>query len=281
MISIEEEIKASRKAASDIAKSDTDKEREEKVRAEMMARYAGGKHGPLDISTPAAPVKLWKTYRGKSVDADSTVFSGGQRPIDYFKERPDAINYTGIGKLTPYAENLEQMRSVLKVTDFSRQFKNDFISALYNGETPLAEYGVADINRKSRDIYARILGDNYRHVTGDNFRGYQLSPESLPFAAQLDDKVRKGDYTQKAMGYSTEGEEDWALKDKEHFYDAGGYQRVIVDHNGKKYYKLVDVFDTAGTSKLPIAKQINETISKHEKPFVVSTPWRELPENRK
>lgn len=278
MISIEEELRQSREAAEAIARAHENHDRQERLRGEMMARYSGGKAGPLDFSIEGSPIKLWKTWRKKDSD-NKEVYSGAVTPKEFFERNPGDVNYTGIGRIMPHAESLEEAATLLKVGTFPKRFKNDFVSALYNGETPLEELNVASISADNHDIYRRILGEHYTHVTGENFRGYQLAPDSLPFAAQLNDSVRKGNYTQKSTGTSTQSEAEWALSDGDHFYDAANHQRIIVEHNGKKYYKLVDVFDTVGTSWL--AGKINNAISKHEKPYVVTTPWRELPDDPK
>ena len=153
------------------------------------------------------------------------------------------------------------------------------MSALYNGETPLEEFGVKPIQEETRGLYRKILGPNYEQVTGDNFRGYQLEEESLPFAQKLNELVGAGMYSQRLKKYDVENENRWRLGESPYIYDAGKHQMVTVNYNGKKYYKLVDVFDTAKTVPdwMPVAKGINDYISYPEIPYVVSTPWRELP----
>ena len=160
MASIEEEMRQSRQAAEDIANSKNkqdDKQIEKRLRAEMMARYSGGKQGPFDISTKGDYRKLWDTFTGKPVDADSLVFSGKQTPREYFNERPDEVNYTGIGKYMPFWESWKNEREKLMVTKGVSKYKNDFISALYNGETPLEEYGVTPIQKESKWFYKKKI----------------------------------------------------------------------------------------------------------------------------
>ncbi len=246
-----------------------------KTRAEMMARYSGGAQTPFDFlvmsSSPLKAYRTWKTVPSSERD----VYNGVVSPKEFFNDNPKLTNYTGIGRLPVPGDPDASVREVLQVPYYSSIHKNDFISSLFNGETPLEESGVVPIT-ESTDIYGRILGNNYTNVTGDNFRGYLLPGNILPESSELDEMVRSGNYMQKLRNYQVQYEPQWRIGDSDYFYDAGSHQYVEVEKDGKKYYKLVDVFDTNGTHGMPVAKQMNNFIADYEIPYVVSTPWKEV-----
>lgn len=250
-----------------------------RIRAEMMARHSGGVKSPLEIiGMSSSPVKAFRTW--KSVPkAERDVYAGAISPKAYFEANPNYTNYSGMGRLNVNMDSLEDVRKYLQVSGYTPEYTDDFVSALFNNNTPMSEAGVLPISN-SMDIYGRILGKNYANVTGNNFRGYVLPGDVIPESEVLDGLVRSGSYTQKRRDYSSEYEPEWRIGNSDLYYDAGSHQYVEVEHNGKKYYKLVDVFDTKDTHKFPVARQMNEFISNYEMPYIVTTPWKEVYEKK-
>lgn len=237
-----------------------------RTRAEIMSRYSGGIKNLLDLLvTKSSPVKVvitkWDLYPGVEK------LSG--RVKENFDKSSRRTNYTGIGKYT--SAEIDDFRGSLHVPEYSEKFKNDFVSSLFNYNTPLEENHTVKII-ENQDVYTKILPT---YDTSNGFRGYLLKGENLSNANELDDLVRNNNYKQVKRGYDAKYQKDWDLGDGKHFYDAGTHQYVEVEKDGKQYYKLVDLFDVKGNNEKWPLKSYTEFIAKYEKPYIVATPWKE------
>ena len=246
------------------------------LRAELMARRSGGVDSPLGfLYMKSNPLGVLASYLGAKGEAN--VYDHRQTPKEYLDARPFTTNYTGVGDLDyRFDGSVEGGRNYLKTSGFTRNYKNDFVSALFNGETPLEELGVSPIDSAGFDMYRKVLSKTNSPAIGDKFRGYTISPETLDFVDELNSAVMSGNYIQKPVLLGDHGERKWKLGDTEYYYDAGNHNYIEVERNGKKYRKYLDVFDTTGTIKRGLAGRMNKYLSSYEIPYVVSTPWVEV-----
>ena len=92
----------------------------------------------------------------------------------------------------------------MHVPEYSENFKNDFVSSLFNYNIPLEENHTVRII-ENQDVYTKILPT---YDTSNGFRGYLLKGENLSNANELDDLVRNNNYKQVKRGYDAKYQKD-------------------------------------------------------------------------
>jgi len=129
-------------------------------------------------------------------DIDVPVYQDGIRPKDYMDSNKSAPNFVGM----VYNENEDTGRTGMFLSnDISRSSKNDFVSSLFNEETPLEEYGVH--SRHDLDsLYHRLFATYSKTCPAlfdNSLRVYQTRPDTLNIAPALDSLANSGGFAWK------------------------------------------------------------------------------------
>ena len=263
--------------ASDVSTSRLTDE-EKRLRAEMIARYSGGIKNIGDLlvtsSKPVAAFRTWLIDPFK----DRRVYLGKVTPKKAMERKLSKTNYTGVGNYSTLMNPEVPSWNILQVSDYTSGFEDDFVSAIFNGRTPLAEEGVEPISSENVPLYERIYGKTSPSVFGRNgLRGYQIGKETLDIAPKLDSVALSSQiYPTGVDGYDINNMWPWRIGDGGHYYDAGAYDKIDVEYGGKKYSKFMDVFDLGNNGgKNRKAMEISTFLDSMSYPYVVVTPWFE------
>jgi len=253
------------------------REKQEKLRAEMMARYSGGVGLPIDrLIMKSRPMRVLRTWMGGNVDDE--VYSGEISPKEYM-ERKGGVNYTGVGNKHRANNNAGGVfRSRFSTTEASKKNENDFISALFNKEMPMEKTQMFPLSESVFPLYSRLFRTDHQDIVGPegSHRGYQIMPEYLDVATSLDSLANAGMYDIEAVSNKDREPDGWEIDGSGNFYDAGKYTKVIVEKDGKKYYKNTDVFDVGGTGGwVPLFGKMANYVDSRSFPYLVVSPWHE------
>ena len=193
--------------------------------------------------------------------------------LDEFTDRTTKFKYTGLsnGKQVlnkEYAQ--EELGSVPK---------NDFVDALFTDIVPLEEFGVKKVDST---IYEKSLREYIKNY--GKMRAYQIGDSELDdgLIDKLDSKLKTTGPIKTIGAYAESTDDQFPIKNGV-YYDTHGFSRIVVSDGNKRYYKNIDVFKVDPSKwnfKIPtISKKLLQKIHSQSSPYIVVTPWKEVPKN--
>lgn len=246
----------------------------EKRMAEMIMRYSGGITHPIEaLGMKVNPGRMLMTLNGFNMD--SPVYSDEMLPKKYL-DATEHSNYAGVGKddYVGLDVPVSTARSAFQANDLTKAAENDFVSSFFNEEIPLENTDMIE-QYDLLPFYKKLFGNHYPALFSSTPHVYQTYPDTLSVADKLNEIVNTtANYHPRSVttdDYNERG--PWYIHDNwPYFYDAGNNTRVDVELDGVKYSKDNDVFDVENVNRRA-ARPFTEFITRHGKPYIVSTPW--------
>ena len=250
-------------------------EEKNRRRAEMIMRYSGGITSIWDAPLMRTnPGRMLTTLADMRIDGP--VYSGQLSPKEYL-DTVGYSNYVGTGRDDGVGLDVpeSEVRSAFQANDITKEAKNDFVSAFFNGAMPMENTAMVT-NESLTPFYSKLFGRNYpRLFLEETPRVYQIHPDTLSVADELNAIVNNSSaYHPRTVTTDNARERTpWYLPGQRTvYYDAGNNTRVDVDLNGVRYSRDSDVFDVENIDNR-LARPFTRFITRYGKPYIMTTPW--------